>query len=93
MPCIRESSSSSLLLSPEAVRREPAHETAPRVRRVFLKELGGYSEIPLFDGATLRTGSTISGPALVQTRLTVALVPPSCQAHVTARGGLMIEVG
>ncbi|MGE0419144.1 MAG: hydantoinase/oxoprolinase family protein [Acetobacteraceae bacterium] len=77
----------------EAVRPEPARETAPGVRRVFLKEIGGYSEIPLFDGATLRTGSTISGPALVQTRLTVALVPPSCQAHVTARGGLMIEVG
>ncbi len=77
----------------EAVRAEPVGRAEPVLRRVFLQEIGGFADIPVFDGAMLQTGVRLTGPALVQTRLTVALVPPGCSAHVTARGGLMIEVG
>jgi len=49
-------------------------------------------DIPVHDGARLPVGVKLPGPALVQTRLTVALIPPGCMGHMTARGGLMIDV-
>ena len=75
------------------MRPEPAQEAAPGSRRVFLTDLGGFADIPVFDGAALRHGRRIEGPALVQTRLTVTLVPKGCAARITPRGGVMIDIG
>ncbi len=74
--------------------RDASSGTAPaRTRRVFLKQAGGWTEIAVHDGASAEIGAIIAGPALVQTRLTVALIPPGCTGRMTARGGLMIEIG
>ncbi len=77
---------------PDPTGAAPSDTTRPTTRRVFLREMGGHADIPVFDGSALRTGSSIAGPALVQTRLTVALVPLGCSAQITRRGGLMIDV-
>lgn len=61
-------------------------------RTVFLKEAGGVMEIPIYTASSLPPGARIHGSALVENRLTVALVPPDCTAFITARGGLMIEL-
>ena len=61
-------------------------------RTVFLKEAGGIMEIPIYTASSLPPGARIHGSALVENRLTVALVPPDCTAFITARGGLMIEL-
>lgn len=77
----------------EPTRSMAAEVPAPRRRRVFLKQAGGTLDIPVHDGSALPVGAPLPGPALVQTRLTVALIPAGCTGHMTARGGLMIAIG
>jgi len=69
-----------------------ARRDAPRHRRVFLKGAGGHVDVPVHAVADLTPDATIRGPALLESQLTVALVPPDSQARVTRDGGVMITL-
>jgi N-methylhydantoinase A len=69
--------------SPSAARRRP----------VFLKEAGGAIDIPVYDLDGLAAGQRIAGPALIQDKLTVTLVPHDATAAVTAHQSIVIDVG
>ena len=47
---------------------------------------------PLYDGARLRAGHRIGGPAVVARRYTTLWLPPGCRARVDRRRDLRIEV-
>ena len=61
-------------------------------RRVYLKQAGGAVDIPVYDGEALRAGNVVAGPALVQERLTVTLVPPDATAQRSVNGGLIVTL-
>jgi N-methylhydantoinase A len=69
------------------------HDQRPSRRRVFLKDAGGHVEIPVHAATSLIPNETIHGPALIESQLTVALVPLNTKAHITSDGGLMIALG
>lgn len=48
---------------------------------------------PVFDCAKLCHGHVIQGPAVIIDKLSTIVIEPGCQAHVTARGDLVIEIG
>ncbi len=79
--------------TPPTAAAVPDRAPSPSQRRVFLKQAGGHTEITVYNGDVMPAGMTMAGPSLVQTRLTVVLVPPGCSGRMTAHGGLMIEIG
>lgn len=60
--------------------------------RAWLREANGEIDIPLYDGGKLQPGNELQGPALVQEKVTVNLVPVGCKAVVTGQQGLLITV-
>jgi N-methylhydantoinase A len=52
-------------------------------RRAYLKEAGGAVDLPVFEAASLLPDNTISGPALIQDKLTVTLIPRYATAKRT----------
>jgi len=69
-------------LKPTPARHQPA----------FLKEAGGPINLPVFELEQLREGEAISGPALIQDRLTVTLVPVDATATITSHQSILIEL-
>jgi N-methylhydantoinase A len=64
----------------------------PRRRKAFLKEAGGMLEIPVYTFDELPTEQLVEGPALIQDKLTVTLVPPRATACVTQYESVMINL-
>lgn len=54
---------------------------------------GGRRDIPVHDGAKLRPGHCLSGPALIDARDTTIWVPAGMKAHVNPQGTLVMEAG
>jgi N-methylhydantoinase A len=61
-------------------------------RTVFLKEAGGAVDIPIFDLESLRPGDIVAGPALIQDKLTVTLVPVGAAAALTTHQSIFIDL-
>jgi N-methylhydantoinase A len=61
-------------------------------RRAFLKEAGGELEIAVYKLDELPTEHVVAGPALIQDKLTVTLVPPQATAWVTQYESVMISL-
>lgn len=71
----------------------PAIAVGPaRHRTAFVKAAGGAVDLPVHDLAGLNPGARLRGPALVESRLTVTLVPPDATATIVADGGVMIDL-
>jgi N-methylhydantoinase A len=66
--------------------------TAAQKRPTFLKSAGGMIDLPVHDLAALPAGTRIAGPALVESRLTVVLLPPDAAATITGDGGVLIDL-
>jgi len=66
---------------------------APRHREVFLRETSGVTSLPVHDPDTLIPGICLQGPLLLESRLTVTLVPPDAKVRTFADGGAMIDLG
>jgi N-methylhydantoinase A len=67
--------------------------SAAKRRPVFLREAGGAIDIAVYDFDELTVGQGIAGPALIQDKLTVTLVPQDAEARITMHGSIVIEVG
>lgn len=63
---------------------------AARQRRVFLKDAGGHIDIPVHAVTDLAVDQVVQGPALLESRLTVALVPKEWHAWRVGGGGVML---
>jgi N-methylhydantoinase A len=61
-------------------------------RSAFLKEAGGAVDLPIFDLESLRPGDIVAGPALIQDKLTVTLVPVEATAALTAHQSIFIDL-
>jgi len=74
----------------------PAHDeragVGPDWRSVYLKSLGGETRVPVYVAEGLRMDRPVSGPALVESRLTVALIPANARASATSGGGILIDL-
>jgi N-methylhydantoinase A len=67
-----------------------AQSAAKSRRRVHL---GTWTDVPVFDFATLAAGQTLTGPAIVESDTTTVLLRPGDTARFDARGWLDITVG
>jgi N-methylhydantoinase A len=65
---------------------------SPGIRRVFLPDHGGETDVPVFAAGGLAPGDILTGPCLVQDRLSVTLIPQRCTARQTHGGSLLIDV-
>ena len=51
-----------------------------------------YDDVPVYDGEQLEAGASITGPALVQTRFTTAVLDDADQARSLENGDLLVQV-
>lgn len=83
--------------SAEAIEHITIGEMDPRdalsgSNNAWLKEAGGWIDLPVYDGVKLRPGHLIKGPALVQEAVTINYIPFEATGQVTAQRGLMINL-
>ena len=57
-----------------------------RKRRIYFKEIGGFIEIPCYDGDKVQHGNIITGPAIVEERNTTIVIPPEVKVSVDCFG-------
>ena len=53
----------------------------------------GYVATPVYDGARLAAGASITGPALVEEPFTVLVLPPGASSTLDAAGNYVVDVG
>ena len=73
-------------------------DTAPlrpgsATRRAYFPEAGGYVDALVVDRDSLRSGTRISGPALIEEREAMTVVLPGDVASISSNGHLIIEIG
>jgi len=72
----------------------PAAEARPAgSREVYWRELGGAHATDIYRGEELGTGSSVSGPAIIELPVTTVVLPPGAEARVDALGSIVINVG
>ena len=59
-------------------------------RRVFFAELGGFSEVPLYDRSKLSAGATFEGPAIVEEIDSTAVVGPGTRVEIDRYANLNV---
>ena len=64
-----------------------------RYRPVWLDEVHGTRDTPIYAGAALRPGHELTGPAIVDEATTTLLVGVGDRLRVTASGNYLIELG
>ncbi len=65
---------------------EDASKALKRSRDVYFKELGGFTEVPCYDGDSLRNGNIITGPAVIEEKTTTIVIPPGTAINVDRFG-------
>ena len=71
---------------------ESASAALKGTRPVFYRELGGFTETPIYDRYLLRAGATLSGPAIVEERDSTAVIGPDATVHVDAYANLIVTL-
>jgi N-methylhydantoinase A len=73
----------------EPVPRDAAPATT---RPIYFRETG-WSEVPVYERASLRPGDRLAGPAIVEEREATTIVTPGAAAHVDAAMNLVLTSG
>jgi N-methylhydantoinase A len=60
-------------------------------RSVWLPEIGGAAEVPVYDRARLGNGNRLTGPAIVEQMDATTLILPGWTGHVEPYGNLILE--
>jgi len=55
----------------------PFGETRESVRRAYFEELGGFTEVAVFQGQRVPVDQAIAGPAIIEEPTTTIVVPPA----------------
>lgn len=75
-------------------RDQPAPaEHRSKTRKVYLRELGGIADLPVYDVAALKTDDPVDGPALIDQTLTTVVLYPGTSARKSENSNLWIEIG
>lgn len=61
-------------------------------RSAYFDEVGGFAEIPIYDGHKLGYGSKIDGPAIIEDPLTTTVVVPGAKVTVNKVGSYIMEL-
>lgn len=61
-----------------------------RNRQAYFKEAGGFVATPCYDGARLRHGNAITGPAIIELTTTTVVIPPDYKLSVDAYGNYIM---
>jgi N-methylhydantoinase A len=70
--------------------RGPASGARKGRRRAYFE--GGFATVPVYDGAALRAGHRIKGPAIVEEAFTTLVLHPGHRAEVDERGNYRIAL-
>ena len=70
---------------------QPARKPSQQTTRVRMFTQGAWTEVDLVPRATLETGNTVDGPAVIAEDLATTVVEPGWQAVVTDRGDLLLS--
>ncbi|MFZ9506392.1 MAG: hydantoinase/oxoprolinase family protein [Burkholderiaceae bacterium] len=88
------SATQSLALKKQAKSRQPNAESARTgYRKVFWSDLGEQKRTPIYDGAQLRHGMELKGPAVIETTDTNIVLQPKQRLRVDALGNFEILFG
>ena len=71
---------------------EDAAHALTGARQVYLSELGGFTEWPIYDRTLLRCGNRVRGPAIIEQMDTTTTVLPGMTAIVDTFMNLFLEV-
>ncbi len=74
----------------------PPHDGALplKVRRpVYVRELGGLAELPVYEGGRLGRDARVAGPAVIEEETTTILLLPGMQASTDAQGNYRVSTG
>ena len=66
----------------------PLPEKSPR--RIYVRELGGLAELPVYDGGSLGSAAVIDGPAVIEEETTTVLLLPGMTAKTDAQGNYRV---
>jgi N-methylhydantoinase A len=76
-----------------AERRISSDPVRPSGRRsAYLMECGGAIDLPVFHLDHLNVGDVVTGPALIQDKLTVTLITPGATASLTGHQSILISL-
>ncbi|MDE0391574.1 MAG: hydantoinase/oxoprolinase family protein [Rhodospirillales bacterium] len=67
----------------------PLPQKAPR--QIYVRELGGLTEVPVYDGGSLGSAAVIEGPAVIEEETTTVLLLPGMTATTDARGNYRVN--
>ena len=56
------------------------------LRPAYFAEAGGFTEVPVYDGEKLGAGDVISGPCIIEERMTTLVLPPAETVTVDSDG-------
>ena len=73
---------------PEAGGGSPQKAT----RRAYFPELGGFTEVPVYDRYAMPRGFTFHGPALVEERESTTVVGPEGQCRIDEQWNLVVDL-
>jgi len=71
----------------------PGKAVSKVTRKAYFKDLGGMIDTPIYKGADLKPGNSISAPAIIEEPTTTILVMPGSHASITSYGNYLIEIG
>ena len=67
----------------------PLPQKSPRP--IYVRELGGLAELPVYDGGALGSAAVIEGPAAIEEETTTVLLLPGMTATTDAQGNYRVE--
>lgn len=71
----------------------PRAKAVEETRKVYLRELGAVTELPVYQAAALTADRVVAGPALIDQNLTTVVLYPGTSATKSENGNLWIEIG
>jgi hypothetical protein len=55
-------------------------------RSAYFPEMGGFAEVPVYDGEKFGAGDVITGPCIIEERMTTLVLPPAETVTVDPEG-------
>ncbi len=71
---------------------EPVEAAIKNTRPLYFQEYKDWKEVPVYDRNKLHTGHQISGPAVIEERITTIIVHPGWNARIDEYGNVVMEV-
>ena len=62
-----------------------------RMRKAYIPELGGYSDIPVYSRYALLPGTSFPGPAIIEERESTTIVGPGSHCTIDEQWNLIVE--